>query len=278
LLLQVDLEEELIPDSKTSSSSEENTQRRSASSADFAAGVVRAIAKVLHNHASNDMQYAFLQSGGVTSLAYLLLRISPHNLTHSLLQALIELTSSLLLHHPNEREPAVVEPLFLNFHLWIYAPADVQRFLFQKVLPPYMAIRPWIRYKFGVEYLLEQMCRYYWEVPSEIALAQQPVYHPITRLCVGRRPEPAQRAELRNDLLHLIDLVMQEAPSLEEVKILLYDTSIQTNHSLSLSLSLSLSFTFTSTLFLHRINSLSGCENIRISDVLVSLSFLVIIS
>jgi hypothetical protein len=181
------------------------------------------MARILHHHASNDMQYTFVRGGGVTSLAYLLLRMSPHHLTRPLVEALVELASCLKLNHSQEYERAVIEPLFLNFHLWIYAPCEVQRYLFKSVLSPYMATRPWVRTHFGVEFLLEQMRRYYWEQPHEHALAQQCVLHPITREVVGKRPATrAERDELRACLVKLIECVMQDAPTLDEIKTLLY--------------------------------------------------------
>lgn len=59
---------------------------------------------------------------------------------------------------------------------------------------------------------------FYWDITEQGALAKEPLYHPITKECIGQRPSADKLAILRDGLLKIVKLYLSHDPSGDEIQ------------------------------------------------------------
>lgn len=111
--------------------------------------------------------------------------------------------------------------LFFNFHLWIYAEYTVQKHLLTRVLPFYVTKIKRLRAVFGVQPFLDALRLYYWTARDSHSMAVEPVHHPVTGTCVGRRPDEHHVLDLQRDLVALVELTVQDGITVDETRAVL---------------------------------------------------------
>jgi hypothetical protein len=63
---------------------------------------------------------------------------------------------------------------------------------------------------------------FYWESPEQGALAREPIYHPVTKECIGQRPTNDKLSLLREGFLKIAKIYLTNDPTEEEVHVVMY--------------------------------------------------------
>lgn len=181
---------------------------------------------------ARDLQQEMQSSNGFMLLSFLLLKVSPYNLSRQLLEVLLDALevsaspSSLasgtgaIESLPEALQDAIVRYLLFDFNIWIYAAPPLQRLLLTEVLPRVYQKRPYLRYRYGllVARLLDSMKVFYWSVASPDSMAVDPIISAATKKVLSQRPDGNMLRSLRQDVLALIDTVLVGDVTPEETK------------------------------------------------------------
>jgi hypothetical protein len=184
---------------------------------------------------ARDLQQDMQASNGFMQMAFLLLKVSPFNLTTHLIDCLLEAlehsapsnevfganasaksNSSL----PEHLQDAIIRYLLLDLNIWIYTPSWVQKHLLQEALPRVYQRRSYLRYRYGsfVARLLEAMRTFYWSIANPDSMAVDPIVSSATKKVLSQRPDPSVLRLLRQDMLSLLDQVLVHDITIDEAK------------------------------------------------------------
>jgi hypothetical protein len=121
-------------------------------------------------------------------------------------------------------EEQVYLDIFLDFKLWIYADAELQREVVKVMNEHIQKNQPWFHTVVGVQRVLDICRSYYWFQPEEHSLAVEPtMVDKETGLEHGRRPSIKEVKELRRALLEIVYTFTKDTITFDEAKsIILY--------------------------------------------------------
>lgn len=162
-------------------------------------------------------QADFLKNSGFAVLGYSLVHVSPESLSVPLLDSVFE----LIMNNP-QLPPLlvlqIIQYILLDFDLWVYTDLDVQRHLFEVVLPGVVCQyrRAMRTYLIGVQGLLDVIRTYYWDVFSRRFSKASAA--PIHRLSERNADGCLPKEEIRRDIFQLICVLIGTDPTRAEFR------------------------------------------------------------
>eukprot|EP01105_Mastigella_eilhardi_P025382 TRINITY_DN68_c0_g2_i1.p1 TRINITY_DN68_c0_g2~~TRINITY_DN68_c0_g2_i1.p1 ORF type:complete len:2943 (-),score=766.71 TRINITY_DN68_c0_g2_i1:81-8846(-) len=175
--------------------------------------LVALLTDMVKNHETN--QEEMHRCNGSAILGYLFKKISPAYFTVQGVTSLKEM--ALYCIENKELFYQIFEKIFLDFQLWIFTSFEVQKAVVS-------VIRSFVennRARLSVQKMFDILRCYYWyDVHEPCCAPGDPVLHPHTKEVLGQRPGKVQTKELRNMLLHIVEITAHK--SLEEAQALIY--------------------------------------------------------
>eukprot|EP01129_Flabellula_baltica_P008752 TRINITY_DN3502_c0_g1_i1.p1 TRINITY_DN3502_c0_g1~~TRINITY_DN3502_c0_g1_i1.p1 ORF type:complete len:613 (+),score=102.22 TRINITY_DN3502_c0_g1_i1:1755-3593(+) len=151
--------------------------------------------------------------------------ISPKNFNEEVVEAIKELIEEPMISNVISYE--MIQKILLNPDIWIYTPYEVQRFLWENIIPSYYQTYPSLRTDFRVRMLLDLISLYYYQVLGENSLYLSNVTHPITNNIIGERPSPQQLSDIRKLIISLIkNIIIDTGTSEESLSVLEFISSV----------------------------------------------------
>jgi hypothetical protein len=162
-------------------------------------------------------EHEMLRCQGFAIVGFLLQQCSPLHLTMEFLVTLQDLTNKL-------EVKGLLDDLYINvlfdFRLWIFTPFEVQKELLNVYLELIKSKKEFCRRVIGVQKFFDILRFFYWYEPVGVGVqGHGPVYHPITKECIGRRPTIEQLKKLRGMLFLAIKYLISDGITADEIEV-----------------------------------------------------------